>query len=105
MTDYKMKCETATAPEATNSKSRPLTAYAVTTPEAKLQIRSLHEGIKRNLPWLAVLIVISVATAWLGMVLQGWASFAASIAGSVLSFFVGLKAVTNVIREIIYPAV
>jgi len=82
-----------------------LSLHAVTTPEAKLQVTRVHKAVKRNAWLLAAVLVISLASAWWGSVLQGWASFGFSLAMSVLSFGVGYKAVTNIIRETIYPPV
>lgn len=59
--------------------------------------RSYHE---RSLPWLVVLALLTISAGLIGgLVLTGWASVAVSIAFSIASFFVGLRAVTRV-REV-----
>jgi hypothetical protein len=105
MTNYEIKCQAETAPEATMTKSRSLSLFSVTAPEAKLQVTHLHKAMKRNGWLLAAVLGISVVSAWWGMHLQGWASFGESLGMSTLSFLVGYKAVTNIIRETIYPPV
>lgn len=105
MTNYEMKAQAETAPDASMTNSRSLSLFAVTTPEATLQVTRLHKAVRHNWWLLAAVLAISVASAWLGMRLQGWASFGASLGMSALSFIVGFKAVTNIIRETIYPPV
>lgn len=105
MTNYEMNCQAETTPSPSTTQSRSLSLFAVTTPEAKLQITRLHKAVKRNVWLLAAVLVISLASAWWGSILQGWASFGFSLGMSVLSFVVGLKAVTNIIRETVFPPV
>ena len=104
LTNYEMKCQAETTPLPSMNQSRSLSLFAMTTPEAKLQVTRLHKAVKHNRWLLAIVFIVSLASAWWGSILQGWASFGFSLGMSVLSFGVGYKAVTNIIRETIYPS-
>src|SRR5438105_3825434 len=67
MTNYEMKAQAETAPEASTTNARSLSLFAVTTPEARLQVTRLHKAVRRNWWLLAAVLAISVASAWLGM--------------------------------------
>ena len=105
MTDYKMGAQAETTPAAFGSKSRSLSRFAITTSEAKLQVTRLHKAVRHNVWLLAAVFIISLASAWWGSIFEGWKSFWFSLAMSFVSFFVSYKAVTNIIRETIYPPV
>ena len=77
----------------------------MTAPEARLQVTRVHKAVKRNAWLLAAVLLISFVSAWFGSIFTGWGSFAFSLGMSGLSFLVGYKAVTNIIRETIYPPV
>jgi uncharacterized membrane protein YhaH (DUF805 family) len=105
MTNHEMKCQAEAASEASETHSRSLSLFNVTAPDARLQVMRLHKAVTRNWWLLAIVVAISLASAWWGSILQGWKSFWFSLAMSGLSFAVGYKAVTNIIRETIYPPV
>ena len=105
MTNYQMSCQAETTPSASATHSRSLSLFTVTAPEAKLQVTRLHKAVKRNWWLFLAVLLISVTSAWWGSILQGWASFNFSLGMSALSFAVGYKAVTNIIRATVYPPV
>jgi len=57
----------------------------------------LRTYYEKSLPWLLVLVAVTIVSGLVGgLVLSGWPSVASAFAFSVVSFVVGLRAVSRV---------
>jgi hypothetical protein len=72
-----------------------LTASVNVVGRLGLEIRK--SWYERSLPWLLALACLTIVSGLIGgLVLHGWPSVGASVGFSLITFFVGLKAMTHV---------
>ena len=69
------------------------------TVTASMRWQHIHEYYERNPIFLPIVIFITIGSPFLGLILAGWLGVTAGLAIGLITFLLGLRAVTKV-REI-----